>query len=115
MSRVRLIETTILILFGLLLAGATVNDVVRQTHTNQRLIDDLRTWRVYTGHDYASCTAAGICRPAPKKTCAATATAASGPHRRASAQPRQKRRPNMGPRHRAPAREHSEHAPRPRA
>jgi hypothetical protein len=52
MSRVRLIETTILILFGLLLAGATVNDVVRQTHTNQRLIDDLRTWRAYTSHDY---------------------------------------------------------------
>jgi hypothetical protein len=52
MSRVRLIETTILILFGLLLAGATINDVARQTHTNQRLIEDLRTWRVYTGHDY---------------------------------------------------------------
>jgi hypothetical protein len=52
MSRVRLIETTILILFGLLLAGATVNDVARQTHVNQRLIDDLRTWRAYTGHEY---------------------------------------------------------------
>jgi hypothetical protein len=52
MSRVRLIETTVLILAGLLLAGATVNDVVRQTHTNQRLIDDLRSWRAYTRHDY---------------------------------------------------------------
>jgi hypothetical protein len=52
MSRVRLIETTLLVLIGLLLAGATVNDVVRQTHTNQRLIEDLRTWRAYTGHDY---------------------------------------------------------------
>jgi hypothetical protein len=52
MSRTRLIETTLLILIGLLLAGATVNDVVRQTHTNQRLIDDLRTWRAYTAHDY---------------------------------------------------------------
>jgi hypothetical protein len=50
MSRVRLIETTVLILIGLLLAGATVNDVVRQTHVNQRLIEDLRTWRAYTGH-----------------------------------------------------------------
>jgi cell division protein FtsL len=52
MSRVRLIETTLLILLGLLLAAATVNDVVRQTHTNQRLIADLRTWRDYTRHDY---------------------------------------------------------------
>jgi hypothetical protein len=52
MSRVRLIETTLLIMFGLLLAGATVNDVARQTHVNQRLIEDLRTWRAYTGHDY---------------------------------------------------------------
>lgn len=52
MSRVRLIETTLLILIGLLLAGATINDVVRQTHVNQRLIDDLRTWRAYTDHDY---------------------------------------------------------------
>ncbi len=52
MSRVRLIETTLLVLLGLLLAGATVNDVVRQTHVNQRLIADLRSWRTYTGHDY---------------------------------------------------------------
>ncbi|HWY17960.1 MAG TPA: hypothetical protein VNY27_04525 [Solirubrobacteraceae bacterium] len=52
MSRVRLIETTVLILLGLLLVGATVNDVARQTHVNQRLIADLRTWRAYTGHGY---------------------------------------------------------------
>ncbi len=39
-------------LAGLLLAIATVNDVVRQTHINHRLIADLRTWRSYTGHDY---------------------------------------------------------------
>ncbi len=52
MSRVRLIETTVLILAGLLLAGATVNDVARQTHVNQRLIADLHTWRTRTGHDY---------------------------------------------------------------
>ncbi len=52
MTRVRLIETTMLVLVALLLAFATANDVVRQTHTNQRLIDDLRTWRAYTSHDY---------------------------------------------------------------
>jgi hypothetical protein len=52
MSRARLIETTLLILLGLLLAAATINDVARQTHVNQRLIDDLHTWRLYTHHDY---------------------------------------------------------------
>ena len=63
MSRVRLIETTVLVLAGLLLAGATVNDVVRQTHVNQRLIADLRdwratdgAWRTSTGHDYHNLT-----------------------------------------------------------
>jgi hypothetical protein len=56
MSRVRLIETTVLILAGLLLAVATVNDVARQTHINHRLIDDLRTWRTRTAHDYHNLT-----------------------------------------------------------
>jgi cell division protein FtsL len=56
MSRVRLIETTVLVLAGLLLATATANDVVRQTHVNQRLIADLRTWRTSTGHDYHNLT-----------------------------------------------------------
>jgi cell division protein FtsL len=51
-GRLRLVETTLLVLLGLLLAIATVNDVVRQTHVNQRLIADLRTWRAYTHHDY---------------------------------------------------------------
>lgn len=50
----RLAETTLLILFGLLLAVATVDDVVQQTHVNHRLIADLATWRAYTGHDYHS-------------------------------------------------------------
>jgi hypothetical protein len=48
----RLAETTILILVGLFLAIATVADVVKQTHVNHRLVADLRTWRVATGHDY---------------------------------------------------------------
>jgi hypothetical protein len=47
-----LIETTLLVLVGLLLLIATVNDVSRQTHVNDRLIADLKTWRSYTGHDY---------------------------------------------------------------
>jgi hypothetical protein len=51
-GRLRLIETTLLVLLGLLLAVATVNDVVRQTHINHRLIADLATWRTYTGHSY---------------------------------------------------------------
>jgi len=51
-GRMRLVETTLLILVGVLLAVATVNDLVRQTHVNHRLIADLRTWRSYTGHRY---------------------------------------------------------------
>lgn len=54
MSQLRLAETTLLILFGLLLAIATINDVVQQTHVNHRLVADLATWRAYTGHDYHS-------------------------------------------------------------
>jgi hypothetical protein len=46
------IETAALVLVGLLLAIATVNDVVLGTHVNHRLVADLHTWRVYTGHDY---------------------------------------------------------------
>jgi hypothetical protein len=46
------IETIVLVLVGLLLAIATVNDVARQRNVNERLIADLRTWRDYTGHDY---------------------------------------------------------------
>jgi hypothetical protein len=51
-GRTRLVETTVLLLAGLFLSIATVNDVVRQTHVNHRLVVDLRTWRLYTGHDY---------------------------------------------------------------
>ena len=48
----RAVETTLLLIAALLLAIATVNDVVRQTHVNQRLIADLKTWRAYTHRDY---------------------------------------------------------------
>jgi hypothetical protein len=47
-----LIETTLLVLVGVVLAVATGNDVARQTNINHRLIADLKTWRHYTGHDY---------------------------------------------------------------
>ncbi len=52
LGTMRLVETTVLVLVGLLLAIATINDVVLQTHVNHRLVADLRTWRQYTGHDY---------------------------------------------------------------
>jgi hypothetical protein len=52
LGSLRLAETTILVLFGLFLALATVADVVKQTHVNHRIVADLRTWRVLTGHDY---------------------------------------------------------------
>jgi hypothetical protein len=48
----RLIEGVVLLLAGALLATATVNDLVRQTHINHRLDADLRTWRAYSHRDY---------------------------------------------------------------
>jgi hypothetical protein len=48
----RLTEGIVLVLAGVLLATATVNDLVRQTNINHRLVDDMRTWRAYTHHDY---------------------------------------------------------------
>jgi hypothetical protein len=56
LGSLRLTETTILILVGVLLAIATVNDLVQQTHLNHRLIADLHTWRTATGHDYHNLT-----------------------------------------------------------
>jgi hypothetical protein len=47
----RRVESTLLVLALLLLAVATVNDVVRQVHINQRLSVDLHTWRTVTGND----------------------------------------------------------------
>ena len=52
MRQTWLIETTVLVIVGVILAVATVNDVGRQVQNNHRLISDLRTWRHYTGHDY---------------------------------------------------------------
>jgi hypothetical protein len=51
-AQTRLIETTLLVLVGVLLAAATLNDVGRQVGVNHRLIADLKTWRQYTGHEY---------------------------------------------------------------
>jgi hypothetical protein len=51
-SRTWLAESAALALVGVFLAVATVNDLARQVSTNHRLIDDLRTWRHYTHHDY---------------------------------------------------------------
>jgi hypothetical protein len=54
LGSLRLAETTILILIGVFLAVATVDDVVQQTHVNHRLSADLLTWRTLTGHDYVN-------------------------------------------------------------
>lgn len=56
-GRMRRIETTVLLLAGLLLAIATINDVALDTHTNHRLVADLHTWRLYTGNDYKNLSA----------------------------------------------------------
>lgn len=50
--RLWLIETSVLVLVGAVLAIATVNDLGRETDINHRLVADLRTWRQYTHHDY---------------------------------------------------------------
>jgi hypothetical protein len=55
-GRVRLLETTVLVLVGIALATATVYDLRREVHTNERLVADLRTWRAFTGHDYRDLT-----------------------------------------------------------
>jgi hypothetical protein len=47
-----LIETTLLVLVGVVLAVATINDLAREARINHRLVADLKTWRGYTGHDY---------------------------------------------------------------
>lgn len=52
-----LIESTLLVLLGILLAVATLNDVGRQVGINHRLIADLETWRSYTGHRYKNVSA----------------------------------------------------------
>jgi hypothetical protein len=56
-GELRLVELAVLLLVGLLLAIATVNDVARQVGVNHRLIADLRTWRRYTHHDYKNVAA----------------------------------------------------------
>jgi len=48
----RRVESTILVIVGLIFATATVNDLIRETHVNHRLSADLRTWRAITHHDY---------------------------------------------------------------
>lgn len=51
-GRLRRVETTVLVIVGLFLAVAVVNDLARQTRINHRLVADLTTWRHYTHHDY---------------------------------------------------------------
>ncbi len=46
------IETLVLIVLGVFLLIATVNDLSRQQGVNARLNADVRTWRAYTGHSY---------------------------------------------------------------
>lgn len=55
LGSLRLAETTVLILLGLFLAVATVNDlVVLRVNENHRLNADVRTWRTITAHDYVN-------------------------------------------------------------
>lgn len=54
LGQLRLVETTLLVILGLILASATIYDLSRQTRINGRLGADLTTWRRYTGHDYVN-------------------------------------------------------------
>jgi hypothetical protein len=56
LGSLRLAETTILILLGVFLVVATVNDVIQQTHVNHRIVADDLTWRMTTHHDYHEIT-----------------------------------------------------------
>jgi len=51
-GELRRVETTLLVLAFLGLAVASVNDVVRQVHVNERLTVDLATWRAAAGRVY---------------------------------------------------------------
>jgi hypothetical protein len=55
-GRLRLVESTLLILAAVILAIATINDVGRQVGINERLVADVRTWRAHTGHAYHNLT-----------------------------------------------------------
>ncbi len=50
--RLWLVETSVLVLVGLVLAVATLNDLGRAVDINHRVGADLSTWRHYTHHDY---------------------------------------------------------------
>jgi hypothetical protein len=55
-GRLRLVETTLLVIVGVILATATINDLVRQVGIDHRLSADERTWRVHTGRYYRNLT-----------------------------------------------------------
>jgi hypothetical protein len=48
-GELRFIESAVLLLIGVVLVVATVNDVGHQVHVGRRLTADLRSWVVYTG------------------------------------------------------------------
>ena len=48
-GELRLLESAVLVLVGLVLLVATVNDVHRQVHIGNRLSADLESWRALTG------------------------------------------------------------------
>jgi hypothetical protein len=51
------VETVALVLVGLLLAVAAVNDIFWSVHSSARLVADQTTWRHYTDRDYYNVSA----------------------------------------------------------
>lgn len=52
----RPLELALLIVVGLVLTIATLNDVAIQVGKDNRFSADVRTWRAHTGHDYKNIT-----------------------------------------------------------
>jgi hypothetical protein len=68
------IETVVLIVVGLLLAVASINDLVLTVHNNRQLVADRNTWRHYTHRDYFNVSAAALTVGQPLDLSCANAT-----------------------------------------
>ena len=68
------IETVVLVALGLLLAIASLNDLVWSVDDNARLVADQMTWRHYTHRDYFNVSAAPLVVGRPLDLSCANAT-----------------------------------------
>jgi len=77
--RVWRVETVALILVGLLLAVAAINDIFYSVNAAAQLVADQTTWRHYTGRDYYNVSAGAlVVGRAPDISCANSAPGPPG-------------------------------------